>query len=298
MKPIPSLLFAAVLATSASLNAALVIEETFDYGGSLSAGGNIAGANGGTGFSGAWVNTKNSPDYDEPGNTAGDLAVAGGRVKGNAWSGIARPIGSTLADASLLADGATLWFSVIFDLTGANTSNADLNFALTNAAKFNSATFGERENLDGAANEGIGITHSGGFIQAVIWQNNDGATDTISERLESANSSLRLTGTGTGGPTSALIAGKIEWGVGAGDETITLYNPDASLNLGTPILAATAFPALNQSGFNNLALQFKDTPWMDEIRFGSTSADVLPVPEPAVLSLLGLAGLGILRRRR
>ena len=53
-------------------------------------------------------------------------------------------------------------------------------------------------------------------------------------------------------------------------------------------------------GIHVLALQFKDTPQMDEIRFGSTSADVLPViPEPGSAVLLGLgAVLGLTVRRR
>ena len=285
----------AVAGLTASSAQAATVYEGFDYNATIASGGNIAGANGGNGFTGAWVSTRNSPDYSEPGNTAGTLPVVGGNVKGNAWSGVARPIGSTLADAGLLADGATLWFSVIFDLTGANTSNADLNLALTNASKFHSSGFGDRENLEGATSEGIGVTHSGGFIQAVAWKD-VGDADTISERTESANSSLKLGGAGN--PTVALILGKIEWGVGAGDETITLYNPDANLNLGTPILAATAFPAMNQAGFNNLALQFKDTPWMDEIRFGATSDEALGVPEPGTMALLALGGLMMARRRR
>ena len=256
-----------------SAQATALIYDGFDYESvPLASGDNIAGADGGTGFTGAWANTRNTPDFILPGYTAGSLPVVGGAIQGNAWSGVARPIGSTLADANLLDDGATLWMSVIFDLTGQNTTNADLNLALTNAPKFHSSTFGDRENLEGETNEGIGITHSGGFIQAVYWQNNDGATDTVAERTESANSSLKLGGTGN--PTTALIVMKIEWGVGAGDETVTLYAPDNDLNQ-VEVLAATAFPAIDQSLFNNLALQFKDTSRMDEIRFGATFEDVI-----------------------
>ncbi|MFN3168254.1 MAG: PEP-CTERM sorting domain-containing protein [Phycisphaeraceae bacterium] len=280
----------AAAAFVASTAQGAIVYEGFDYGSTLSSGNNIAGANGGVGFAGPWVNTRNSPDYVEPGNTAGTLPVVGGKVQGNAWSGVARPIGTTLSNAGLLADGATLWFSVIFDLDGANTSNADLNFALTNAAKFNSGAFGSREFLDGTGVSGIGITHSRANIEAVVWDSAGGRTE--------FDSSLTMSGDGLTGPSTALIVGKIEWGVGSADETITLYHPDAALNLGAPILAATAIPALDQTTFDNLALQFKDTPRMDEIRFGATSDEALGIPEPGSLALLGLGGLLVARRRR
>jgi hypothetical protein len=277
----------AALLCSAPLHGAAVVYEGFDYGPGLASGANIGGANGGTGFSGAWVHTRNTPDYVEPGNTAGTLSVTGGRIQGNAWSGAARPMVGSLG-AGLLGDTTTLWFSLIMDLTGQNSSNADINVALTNAAKFNSSSFGDRENLDGAANEGIGVTHSGGNIRAVYW---DGAGG----RTESAATSLTINGVGAN-PTNALVVGKIEWG--AGTETISLYAPDASLNLGTAITSLTTAGNLTQSGFNNLAVQFKDTSRVDEIRFGATSDDVLGIPEPSSTALLGLGGLALILRRR
>lgn len=271
----------------ASVQGAAVIYEGFDYGGSLSSGNALNGSSGGTGFAGNWANTRNAPTYYEPGNTAGDLDVAGGSARGASWSGIARSIGTTLSSNGLMGDGDVLWFSVIFDLEGQNTSNADINIALTNAAKFNSSTFGERENLDGAANEGIGVTHSGGNIRAVYWDNAGG-------RTESGATTLNI---GRANPGSALIAGKITWG--AGSETIELYAPDTNLNLGSAITSLTTSSNLTQSNFDNFAVQFKDNSWIDEIRFGATSGDVLPIPEPSSSLLLGTcAALGLLRRRR
>jgi hypothetical protein len=38
--------------------------------------------------------------------------------------------------------------------------------------------------------------------------------------------------------------------------------------------------------------------YLDDIRVGTTWADVTPVPEPAALSLFGIAALGLLRRRK
>lgn len=297
--------------------AAPLVEESFDYDATKADDTDVAGGNGGTGFTGAWVNTKNSPDYrTDPvatapapaGLTAGDLAVAGGHAQGAAWSGIARPIGSTLLDAGLLDNGATLWFSVIMDLTGANLSNADLNMALTNADKFHSSDFGRRYNLEGTFSEGIGAGHTGGNIRGAWWDDS-GADETpgdtlnfvntTAERNLSAASTIQLSANGVNNPTGALIVGKIVWGADANAvEKITLYSADSSLNL-TVALAETDTIAMDQATFDTIAIQFKDsTPNIDEIRFGATSADVLPVPEPGSLALLGLGGLLIARRRR
>lgn len=241
-----------------------LLYEPFDYD-----AGNISGNEGGTGFSGAWASTRNDPTVAAPGKTWGSLTTAGNYARGAAWSGLIRPIGSTLADARLMADGTTLWFSVIFDLEGQNTSNADINIAL-GTDQFVSGTFGDRENLVGG--EGIGATHSGATIQGVYWQDND--ADPVAERTEN-NSSTVINGSG-GNLTRALIVGKIDWGATSGDsETLTLYAPGADLAIGVPTMEAWTIPALDQSLFNSLAIQFKDNSQVDEIRFGASYEDVI-----------------------
>ena len=238
-----------------------VIYEPFDYD-----AGNIAGNDGGTGFGAAWSNTRNSPQVDYPGKTWGALTAAGGFAKGNAWSGIQRPIGNSLFEAGLMADGATLWFSIVFDLEGQNLSNADLNMSL-GTDRFVSSTFGDREQLLGVGSEGIGVTHSGGVIEGVYWQ--DVGNDGVGERTEN-DSNLSM------GAGRALIVGRIDWGANAtADESLTLYAPDTNLNQGSPIMATWMLPALDQSVFDTLAIQFKDTAEVDEIRFGASYDDVV-----------------------
>ena len=274
-----------VLAVSPA-NAA-VIYDGFNYGGAIN------GNNGGTGFTGPWANTRNAPTAVAPGLTWGSLSVDGNTARGAAWSGMMRPIGSTLDTAGLMANGATLWFSVIMDLEGQNTSNADINVALA-SDKFESGAFGDRENL--ASGEGIGVTHSGGTIQGVYWQNND--ADTIAERNENSTSTVIGSGLETiPKPILALIVGKIEWGDDNASETLTLYAPDTSLAQGAPTMAAWTIPALNQSDFDRVAVQFKDNSMIDEIRFGATYGDVA-VPEPATLALIAMGGLALLRRKK
>ncbi|MFP6597368.1 MAG: hypothetical protein VCC01_07925 [Candidatus Hydrogenedentota bacterium] len=120
--------------------------------------------------------------------------------------------------------------------------------------------------------EGIGFAYNAfGQIGGAYWQDDDAGADAYSERVFSDD---RIAGVGT-----KLIVGKIEWGAdGAADEKLSLYEPDASLNIGTAVLADWTVPALDQGTFNRIALMGKDTPSIDEIRFGATSADVMPGP--------------------
>ncbi|MFK7849417.1 MAG: hypothetical protein AB8D78_00435, partial [Akkermansiaceae bacterium] len=270
MKPILTLV-APILLVSGSVHGALLIEETFDY----TASNSLAGNSGGTGFTGSWANggtDRGNPGVVSPGLDWGDLDVSGNTAGGGGWSAGFRDLGSTTAleSAGLMDNGSTLWFSVIFDLEGQNVANADLNFAL-GAGVFGGTggrDFGNRQNLGGG--EGIGISHNRGRIVGAYWQDTN-SNPTFAERT-TRDTSLSING--TAGTSRALIAGKIEWG--ASNELLTLYAPDASLNLGAPILDSWSIPNLDQAQFDRLALQFKDRPQMDEIRFGATSADVLP----------------------
>ena len=126
---------------------------------------------------------------------------------------------------------------------------------------------------------------------------------------------------GFGAPN--IVVGKIEWDADTGGyDIITVVNFSetdelteaafdalvaAQPNLSSKNWPAAVTPAdpanpsnkpdLDQSQFDTLnvcSLKF----FVDELRIGTTFADVTPVPEPATISLLAIGGLMALRRRR
>ncbi len=267
-----------------SLQASPVIYEPFDYDTIPDVIEDLSGQNGGVGFSGPWSSTKRDGRILEENNTWGFLPVTGGRAASYMRSAPHRSLDSSLADAGLLENGATLWFSYVEDILGQNMTNLEFKFALTT-----DSFEGDYYNRHDLRNNGwgIGVSSSQTHIRGAYWLD-DGDGDGFGERTESgivmqldSNANFR-----------ALFVGKIEWGATDTDaEKLTLYAPGQDLALGDPILSAWETPPLDQSQFDTLAIQWKDSEvTIDEIRFAATYDDVLGNPPSLVLQVNPFTG--------
>jgi hypothetical protein len=289
----------AVLTCTNSVDAAPLIEESFVYD-----AGSVAGENGGTGFTGAWSTRNAAPAVNATGLSYGSLNVAGGSIQGAGGGSGYRDIGasSVLDTNNLMNDGASLWFSFVITKPATQNANVDINLSLGTDGFHQfvtggGGTFGQRKELETGEGIGVSLVNAGASdlrVAGSVWQNND-ADDNAEQTTQ--NSSSLLSGEGT-----HLIVGRIDWHDGTTiiNDRLTLYVPGTDLSLGTAVLDNWDTGVnLDQSAFDTVAFEIKFSgAYLDEIRFGATSGDVLPVPEPTSLALLGLGGLLIARRRR
>ena len=262
----------------------LAIYEPFNYPpGGLNGKGTIADV----GLTGTWIASvdsllvASSPNY-------GSLPVSGGSIGGmaggiNRFGGSRAVSPSALAGNGLLADGATLWVSLMMGYdTGQN--NCRLAFALANS-RFNAGNYNYNIDNEGLqVGSGVGVSLSGnsnGVIQATQFRDSTSGSGFAGNILGAASGTLL-----TGGQ-SRLIVCKITWGAGATD-SIQVYAPDTSLNLG-PIISTLAVD-VNQSTFDTITWSRGDKMVMDEIRLGSSYSSVLfgttpdlspPTPNPS-----------------
>lgn len=286
MKSTKTLALAALAATSffaAQAHAVALVYESF----SQPAGALNGQASSGIGLTGNWSDDQ-TVDVEAATLSYGSLANAGGQVKvgaGNSTDGWVT-INSALEDNDLLDDGATLWFSYMYEKTSGGGANEWAGFAFGTDrldASFSGA------NMTNAGN-GVGLTTRGEDVRVATWSGGGNAAQ---------GSTLSV-----GFNTSVLIVGKVEWGLtGGDDETITVYVVDPT-DLGTLGTGASKTVAgFDQTQLDTISFTQRNagtpgTSIYDEIRFGASLEDVTPVPEPGSLALLGLGGLLIARRRR
>lgn len=259
---------------------ALSVYEGFDY--SDPAGTSLSGLNGGTGWDAAFPAPSGTANL-QPGLSYPGLSTVGLATQ---WSpNVNFGAGRAWDTATAPPANGTYWFSALVQANGIAQGNFNWMYSTLSTNGQNGVGF-RLSNVGGSANF------------RAISGNNDGTSN------PQAGSTFAVGST-------HLIVGRLVLDSSSGSVLRLWVNPDLAstpteLSPDTAELAisaadtATLRPSITGRAFgtggadpaaNNLRY--------DEIRIGTTFADVVPVPEPAsgVFALVGMLGL-VLRRRR
>lgn len=248
-----------------SAPARIIIQEQFDY-----AAGSLNSQNGGQGFSAAWQATSNL-QITSPGLTYGALETSGNAITALHSGSMKRLFDNT----GLTGDGATYWFSMLFASPGANVGHAPIVPGF-----FSNAT-------------GPYAQHSGFTV-------NFNPTTQTSLFMDVRIGGSILAETTIPGTdyysSSQLVLGRITFSDTVNQDRLEVWlNPLLNNTPGTPLLNVTGNwldPGTNNSFYLN---KYNDPDrGIDEIRLGTTIADVLPIPEPSTYALLLMTAAGVL----
>jgi hypothetical protein len=297
---IPLMSLALSLGFAPRASAGLLAYEPF----ANAAGTTIIGSSDGFGFSSAWVNYSTSTGIDT--NTSYGLSYTDGSGNSLTTSGGAGFFqGSTTANASMQpirvlsfatgtnsgsikTDGSSIWISFLIARSGPTGTLAG-------------NPYGRGVNL--------GLDVSNGVTTAVVQHLATGGSsaapqNTVGLIPQGAAGNLKPSTVTFGGQTNLVVV-RIDY-LNGNDSAYLWVNP----TLGSQPLDSTA----NTNSLVGFDFSFNDIrmfaggqangaqPYgealLDEVRIGDTWADVTPIPEPVMASLVGLGGLALLIYRR
>lgn len=279
-------------ATSAS--AALLVYEGFDYTGGTSLG---ATTNGGTGWSGAWsVTSGSAPVVDNTQlapvgtlSTSGLSVTQSGVATANSVTRSFSAIGTGVTSSS----SQTIWLS--FEMKGNNNNSNDAYLALLRNTGATPAAGGSTPDGSGVQDEMIRIGRKSGV---------SGGNITLSSAATTSPAQTAFGNIAFNNTTYFLLA-KIDIqrsgvGTGANFYTVDLWSFTGSLplsegSIGSSVASFTTSVLSSGSGLDKVRLVDAASganASFDEIRIGTTFADVVAIPEPSAFA--ALAGLGSL----
>lgn len=248
---------------------AAIAYDGFDY----ATGSSLGDKNGGSGkWTSAWVQPsgQTAPSIAS-GLTYTDLATGkaldtnGGSAQDNGSSALVavRAWDST----GLTSDGSTIWFSTLFNSSTTASSDVRVYFTGASASDF--------------TNVGAGLFAASGG-------------PTVAARINASTSS---TLSYTRGETT-LVVGRITFSDTAGQDEVRVWVNPSFTSVPSDASGVAVLGTINASNYDRLSFR-QGSPWqgfVDELRMGETYFDV--VPEPASLAIVGVVGIGLLRRHR
>lgn len=290
----------AVPSLSTSASAALFIYENFDYTLAATSADPDGGLNSNNGLpaSGTGVPTGNSTGLRNSWGTA--IQVSSGLTYSNAGgtlvtSGNAATITGATSQAPVFVyrNMTTDPFIALRSSTGANFGTAAGTYEVYFSVLMNIGTFNTappdraRLQINGAAEMNIGLnTGNEDAIGGGKW--------TIASAASVTNNSL----VNVVANQTTLLVGRYTFSDAVNDVFDLWIDPTLGAALGTSNISVSAANLdFNGLGYRTTVanqLQF------DEIRFGTTVADVMPIPEPSTSAMIlgGVGMLALLRRRQ
>jgi hypothetical protein len=295
------------LVAALSTRASLLVYEGFDYGTSWLGATN----SGGTGWGAGWMtgsqvyatNSATSLSY-------GSLQTSGGAcLFGNPYGPVTgtqqaqRSLNSNLGLTNFFSgSGGTVWMSFLYQ--NWTTDNVGrLGFRQANVGLFSGGTTNAASGLSNAAGTeradvGALNTYTAGVVDNMsLW----GSVVPQGMAQQSTFSTLRGSST-----APVLVLLRLDFDNTTAADTIYAWfnptiggvDPSTSTAISTNNIDASGINAIRFAVGNANASGTNAVMMVDEVRLGTTFADVTPVPEPMTFALAGLGGLMLLALRR
>lgn len=277
------------MAFAASASAELLLYEPFGY----TAGADLVGQNGGTGFTGAWR----------------DGAAGGGIIQAGS---LPAPAGVPTAGGHALLSGAAGTYQVYRDFTNIEGADGETTWISWIAQRQGDSiptpdpTYGDNPYPRGV-NAGFFNTEHPTRPERVGIGNSSNATENEWSIIPEGSGGLRE---GSGVPWDemhwAVMRLDHHGDINTPDDAYLWLDPDPNVEPDIMNALASSVGVVDFSGLdfirpfvgNESSGRPAGQMVIDEIRVGTTYADMSAVPEPAALCLAGLAACGLVGRRR